>query len=262
MIWIFIKGLKNAHTLASHVYEKGPQTLADAISEVEKLQAAQQLTATHLPSSTANVMFSEDEKCFQCQELGHMAHHCPHIQCFNCNEYGHVAADCTAKILPSGTLAHHKKHHSNTKHHTRSTQHQHMDRHKFSRSRSQPYTCRYWSHSHNNSHRSHSRSYHRCPHRSTSHHWHSSTYCYWCDTPQRRTPSHRSSSTHSRDCSRSGPCTSYRSSRMASSKPSSSSNKTTLKHHDRKYKRVTIDDPQSDYYSSDDASSDSNNDLN
>ena len=25
-IWIFIKGLKNTHTLASHVYEKGPQT--------------------------------------------------------------------------------------------------------------------------------------------------------------------------------------------------------------------------------------------
>ena len=40
-IWIFIKGLKNAHTLASHIYEKGPQTLADAISEVEKLPAKQ-----------------------------------------------------------------------------------------------------------------------------------------------------------------------------------------------------------------------------
>ena len=40
-IMIFVKGLKNAHTLAACVYEKGPQTLADAISEVEKLQAAQ-----------------------------------------------------------------------------------------------------------------------------------------------------------------------------------------------------------------------------
>ena len=46
-----MKGLKNAHSLAAHVYEKGPQTLADAITEVEKLQAAQQLTATLLPSS-------------------------------------------------------------------------------------------------------------------------------------------------------------------------------------------------------------------
>ena len=66
MIWIFIIGLKNIHALASHVYEKGPQTLVDAISEVEKLQAAQQLTTTLLPSSTVNVMSSEDDKCFQC----------------------------------------------------------------------------------------------------------------------------------------------------------------------------------------------------
>ena len=39
IIRIFIKGLKNAHTLATRVYEKGPQ---DAIKEVEKLQATQQ----------------------------------------------------------------------------------------------------------------------------------------------------------------------------------------------------------------------------
>ena len=34
--------------MASRVYEKAPQTLTDAISKVEKLQAAQQLTATLL----------------------------------------------------------------------------------------------------------------------------------------------------------------------------------------------------------------------
>ena len=65
-IWIFLKGPKNAHTLAAWVYKKGPQTLADTISEVEKLQAAQQLAATLLPSSTVNVMSSEDDQCFQC----------------------------------------------------------------------------------------------------------------------------------------------------------------------------------------------------
>ena len=48
-IRIFIKGLKNTHSLATTVYEKGPQSLADAIREVEKLQAAQQLTSTLLP---------------------------------------------------------------------------------------------------------------------------------------------------------------------------------------------------------------------
>ena len=50
---IFIKGLKNVHTLATKVYEKGPQSLADAIREVEKLQAAQQLTSTLLPPITS-----------------------------------------------------------------------------------------------------------------------------------------------------------------------------------------------------------------
>ena len=72
-IRIFIKGLRNVHTLATGVYEKGPQSLADAIKEVEKLQAAQQLTATLLPSSSVNTMSSDDGKCFQCQESGHMA---------------------------------------------------------------------------------------------------------------------------------------------------------------------------------------------
>ena len=57
-IRIFVKGLRNTHTLAAHVYEEGPQTLADTISEVEKLQAVQQLTATLLPCSTVNVMSS------------------------------------------------------------------------------------------------------------------------------------------------------------------------------------------------------------
>ena len=36
-IRIFVKGLKNIHTLAAHIYEKGPLTLADDISEIEKL---------------------------------------------------------------------------------------------------------------------------------------------------------------------------------------------------------------------------------
>ena len=56
-IRIFIKGLKNAHSLATHIYEKGPQTLTDAISVVEKLNAAQYLTAMIIPPSTVNMMF-------------------------------------------------------------------------------------------------------------------------------------------------------------------------------------------------------------
>ena len=99
-IRIFIKGLKNAHTLATRVYEKGPQSLADAIKEVEKLQTAKQLISTLLPSSSVNTMSSNEDKCFQCQELGHVAHYYPCIRCFDCNDYGHVTADCPDKILP------------------------------------------------------------------------------------------------------------------------------------------------------------------
>ena len=102
-IRIFLKGLKNAHTLATKVYKKGPQSLADTIKEVENLQATQQLTSTLLPPSLVNTMSNENSnKCFQCQETGHIAHYCPHIRCFDCNNYGHVTADCPDKIPPSG----------------------------------------------------------------------------------------------------------------------------------------------------------------
>ena len=203
-IGIFVKCLKNVHTLAARVYEKGPQTLADTISEVEKLHVAQQLTATLLPTSTVNEMSNEGDQCFQCQELGHITCHCPNVHCFQCNEYGHIAVDCPDRISPSGTSACNKRQHSHTRHCTRSTsRHCHCHRHRHSRSTSQSHSHRYQSHNHNNSHRSHSRSHHRCHHRSTLWHCHSSTYHYCHDTPHWRSASHRSSSTHSRDCSRS-----------------------------------------------------------
>ena len=72
-IRIFLKGLKNANILATKVYEKGPQSLADTIREVEKLQAAQQIALTFLHTSLVNIMSSDNEKCFQCQETSHMA---------------------------------------------------------------------------------------------------------------------------------------------------------------------------------------------
>ena len=141
-IRIFIKGLKNAHTLATKVYEKGPQGLADAIREVEKLQAAQQLTSTLLPPSSVNIMSSDDNKCFQCQETSNMAHYCPCIRWFYCDDYGHVTADCPNKILPSGIPACCRD--NNTRRCDRSTSwstnhdrhhhHDHGNRHRFSRS--------------------------------------------------------------------------------------------------------------------------------
>ena len=129
-IRIFIKGLKNAHTLATRVYEKGPQNLADSIREVENLQAAQQLTSSLLPLSSGNTKSSIDNKCFQCPETGHMAHYCPCIRCFNCNDYGHVAAHCPNKIPPSGIPTRHKDNNSHTRRCDRSTsQNNHHDRH-------------------------------------------------------------------------------------------------------------------------------------
>ena len=104
-IQIFLKGLRNVHTIATKVYEKGPQTLSEAIKEVEKLQAAQQITSSLLPTSSVNTMSSDNDRCFQCKEVGHMARYCPHIRCYDCDSYGHVAMDCPDKILPSGTPA-------------------------------------------------------------------------------------------------------------------------------------------------------------
>ena len=69
---IFIKGLKNTCSLATHVYEKGPQMPIDTISEVEKLNALQQLTAMIIPPSMVNMMSHEEDCCFQCQEQGHI----------------------------------------------------------------------------------------------------------------------------------------------------------------------------------------------
>ena len=116
------------------------------------------------------MMSNEGDQCFQCQELGHIAHHYPNIRCFDCDEYGHVAVDCPDRIPPSGTPAHQKRHCSSTRHHSRSTsRHHHRDKHRYNRSRSQSHSHNYCSHSWNSSHshKSHSRSYHRCPHRST-----------------------------------------------------------------------------------------------
>ena len=43
-------------------------------------------------------MSSDNDKCFQCQETGHVTCYCPHMRCFDCDNYGHIAADCPDKI--------------------------------------------------------------------------------------------------------------------------------------------------------------------
>ena len=137
-IRIFLKGLKSAHTIATKVYEKGSQTLAETINEVERLQAAQQITSTLLSTSSVNTRSSNNNKCYQCQETGHMACYCPNIRCFNCNKYGHVAMDCPDKIPLSGTPAccrsnttsRHDRPSSRHHSHTRCSHHDCKDRHR------------------------------------------------------------------------------------------------------------------------------------
>ena len=120
-IRIFVKGLKKAHNLAACIYKKGPQTLTDAISEVEQLHATQQLTATLIPSSTVNLMSHEEDCCFQCQESGQIVCHFPNIFCFKCDEYECIVVDCPHILPPSGTPAHHHKSQSWPRHHNSST---------------------------------------------------------------------------------------------------------------------------------------------
>ena len=192
-IRIFLKGLKNAHTLGTKVYEKGPQSLADTIKEVEKLQAAQQITSTLLPQLSVNTMSSDNNKCFQCLKTGHMACYCPHIRCFNCNNYWHIAVDCPDKIPPSGMPAGHRDN-TTSRHdrsaswnsHTRHSHHDHRDRHRFSQLHSHSHNPRYRSNSHSDSCRSHSRPFHLPSCHSSSYHRNSSTYHYHCDTPHCR----------------------------------------------------------------------------
>ena len=266
-IRIFLKGLKNAHTIVTKVYEKGPKTLAETINKVEKLQAAQQITSTLLPTSSVNTMSSDNDKCFQCQETVHMACYCPHIRCFDCDKYGHVATDCPDKIPPSDTPACHRDHTTNGCDRSSSGHHSHIrhshcdykDRQRFSCSQSHSHNHRYRSNSNHDSCRSHSRSFHRPSHHSSSCHRSSSSYHYHWDRPHCRSSSHRN---FSWDDSRSRPHKSHKQHYKPAQRYSPSSQTTSWKNKDRRHKQVTIDDPSSEYYSSDEQNSDSKDDLN
>ena len=139
-IRIFLKGLKNAHAIATKVYEKGPQTLMEAITEVEKLQAIQQITSTLLPTSSVNTMSSDNGKCFQCQEIGHMACYCPHLWCYDCDNtdmlpwtawirYHHLG---TPACCRNDTNNRHERSSSRHHSHTRCSHHDYKDRSRFS----------------------------------------------------------------------------------------------------------------------------------
>ena len=210
-IRIFIKGVKNAHSLATCIHEKGPQRLSDTISKVKKLNAVQQLTVMITPPSTVNMMSNDEDCCFQCQELGHTARNCPNIRCFKCDEYGHIVMDCPHRIPPLGTPAKHHQPKLHKSYHTRSSpRHCHEDSNRQSCSRSQSHFYRHCSSSHYYSYKGLSRLQHRndCEHPRSSSQCLSSTYRgyshrFYHDTPHQphcRSSRHRNSSSyHSRD---------------------------------------------------------------
>ena len=264
-IRIFIKGLRNAQSVATRIYEKDPQTLKDTINEVEKFSAAQQLTATILPSSMSN----EPDIFFQCQEPGHIVWPCPHIRYHDYEEYGHIIMDCPNKIPPSGTPAQH--HRMYKKCHTRSSpRHCQEDWHRRDSFRSQSRYSRHHSSSHHDLYRGHSKSQQRDRHncyRSSSRWSHSVHWGHSCRThhdtphwPHCRSSTHcGSSGHHSQDHSRSH--LSYRSSKYnphlrESCSSRSCSNQVTWRSHPNRNKKVHIEEHPSDFYSSDDNSTD------
>ena len=101
-ICIFVKGLWDTCNITGKVYKKDLQTLSEVIKLVEKLNTAQQVTATLSPP-TVN-MISSDNRCFVCGRKGHIGHHCSDVQCYNCDDFGHFAQDCPEKISPSDNL--------------------------------------------------------------------------------------------------------------------------------------------------------------
>ena len=177
-----------------------------------------------------------------------------------------------SKIPPSGTPAQHHKAHRNC--HTRlSSRHYQEDQERRDRSRSQSRYSRHHSSSHHDLHRGHSRLQQRDGHScyrnssrwSHSAHWGHSHRTHH-DTPHwphcRSSTHHSSSGYCSQDCSRSYSCSSYRSSKYTSHQRETYSlrsyfNQETCKSHPKRNGKVWIEEPLSNYCSSDDNSTDS-----
>ena len=106
------KGSQGTHNIAGKVYEKNPQTLSEVIRLVEKLNTAQEVTATLSPPMV-NVMCNDDN-CYVCRKKGHIGHHCPQAQCYNCDDFRQFALNCPENIAPSGTPHNHNRSHSHS----------------------------------------------------------------------------------------------------------------------------------------------------
>ena len=77
-IRIFLKGLINSSKIAPGVYEKGLETIKDAISMVERISSAQHIGASFFQNHQISMM-----------KRGSTNHHTPSQDCLNCGQLGH-----------------------------------------------------------------------------------------------------------------------------------------------------------------------------
>ena len=184
--------------------------------------------------------------------------------------------DCSNKIPPSGKPAQHHKVHRNC-HTMSSSRHHQEDWHKRDRSRSWSRYSRHQSSSCCDSYRGHSRSQqrdgYRCYRNSSrqSHsaqwdHSHRSHHNTPHQPPSRQSTHCSSSGYHSQDHSRSHSHSSYRLSKYirhhrGSHSSRSYSNQRTQKSHLNRNRKMHIEEPQLDFYSSDNNSTDLGEEL-
>ena len=147
-IRIFLKGLINSSKIAPGVYEKGPNTIKDAISIVEKISSAQRIAASFSQNHQISIMkrgstdhHTPGQDCSNCGQLGHPWFTCPRIVCHGCNQYGHILRHCWDRIPPSGTVSPPEGWHNNGKRlsHPQYSGNQRDDRRSHSRSNIRPH---------------------------------------------------------------------------------------------------------------------------
>ena len=97
------------------MYEKGPTTIEDAISIVEKISSAQRIAASFSQNHQISMMkrgstehHTPSQDCSNCGQLGHPWFICPHIVC-------HIPRHCWDRIPPLGTVSPPEGWHNNGK---------------------------------------------------------------------------------------------------------------------------------------------------
>ena len=111
-IRIFLKGLINSSKIAPGVYEKGPNTIEDAISIAPSFSQNHQISMMKRGSTDHH---TPSQDCSNCGQLGHPWFTCPCIVCHECNQYGHILRHCWDRIPPSGTVSPPEGRHNNGK---------------------------------------------------------------------------------------------------------------------------------------------------